>query len=176
MPSKYMKILTFITSHAKYALTSQNGDGTSTCVIWFTFCVWPELDMNGWTHFSFWTLWFTSKAAANSWAPSSLIWFHLRLQNVREREMRGGSTNLFTLCKVYLVSVPHHWDTQYQTLCVSLSVSEVEDNSLCGYCPSHWWFYCELIWAVGWALANLAVESGTLPDSIHTDKSSGILH
>ena len=25
--------------------------------------------------------------------------------------------------------------------------------------------------AVGWALANLAAESGTLPDSVYTDKS-----
>ena len=29
--------------------------------------------------------------------------------------------------------------------------------------------------SVGWALANLAVEVGTLPDSVHTDKSSGVL-
>ena len=29
------------------------------------------------------------------------IWLPLRLQNVREQKMRGGSTNLFTLCKVY---------------------------------------------------------------------------
>ena len=33
MPSKYMKILTFITSHAKCALTNQNGHGTPACVI-----------------------------------------------------------------------------------------------------------------------------------------------
>ena len=35
------------------------------------------------------------------------IRFPLRLQNVREQEMRGGSIDLFTLCKVYLVLVPH---------------------------------------------------------------------
>ena len=49
---------------------------------------------------------FTCKASLSARTPS-LIWFLLRLQNVRERKMRGGSTNLFTLCKVYLVSVPH---------------------------------------------------------------------
>ena len=60
-----------------------------------------------WTHFSFWRLWFTRKASLSAHTPSSLIRFLLRLQNVREQEMRGGPTNFFTLCKVYLVSVPH---------------------------------------------------------------------
>ena len=63
-------------------------------------------DMNYWTHFSFWRLWFTRKASLSARTPS-LIRFTLRLQNIREQEMRGGSTNLFTLCKVYLVSIPH---------------------------------------------------------------------
>ena len=35
----------------------------------------------------------------------------------REQEMRGGSTNLFTLCKVYLVSVPHYWHTLSDIVC-----------------------------------------------------------
>ena len=65
-------------------------------------------DMNYWTHFSFRRLWFTRKASLSVRTPSSLIWFPLRLQNVREKEMRGGSTNLFTLCEVYLVLVPHY--------------------------------------------------------------------
>ena len=64
-------------------------------------------DMNFWTHFSSWRVWFTRKLSLSAHTPSCLIWFALRLQNVREREMRGGSTNLFTLCKVYLVSAPH---------------------------------------------------------------------
>ena len=41
--------------------------------------------MNGWTHFSSWRLWFTCKAAATAWAPSSEIWLDPRLQNVREQ-------------------------------------------------------------------------------------------
>ena len=41
--------------------------------------------MNGWTHFSPWRLWFTCKAAATAWAPSSEIWLDPRLQNVREQ-------------------------------------------------------------------------------------------
>ena len=48
------------------------------------------------TYSSSWRLWFTCNAAANSRAPSSLIWLWLRLQNVREREMTGGSTS--SLC------------------------------------------------------------------------------
>ena len=63
-------------------------------------------DMNYWTHSSSWRLWFTRKASLSARTPS-LIWFQPRLQNVREQEMRSGSTNLFTLCKVYLVLVPH---------------------------------------------------------------------
>ena len=51
------------------------------------------------THFSSRRLWFTRKASLSACTPSSLIWFSLRLQNVREQEMRGGSTNLFTLWK-----------------------------------------------------------------------------
>ena len=38
------------------------------------------------------------------------------------------------LCKVYLVSVSHYWDTLSDTVCQF--VSEVEDYSLCGYCHS----------------------------------------
>ena len=83
-------------------------------------------DMNYWTHSSSWRLWFTCNAPANSRAPMFEIWFPLRLQNVREQDMRGGSTNLFTLCKVYLVLVAHYWDT-VETLCDFLSVSGVED-------------------------------------------------
>ena len=45
-----------------------------------------------------------------------------------------------SLCVRYIWSQYLTSETQYQTLCVSLSVSEVEDNSLCGYCHSHWWF------------------------------------
>ena len=56
-------------------------------------------NMNYWTHFSFRMLWFTRKASLSARTPS-LIWFQLRLQNVRGREMRGGPTNLFILCKV----------------------------------------------------------------------------
>ena len=84
------------------ALTSQNGDGVPACVIWFTLCVWSEVDMKGCTHLSSWRLWFTCNAVDNSWAPSSEIWLTLRLQNVREQEMRDGSTNIFTLCKATL--------------------------------------------------------------------------
>ena len=74
--------------------------------------------MKGWTHFSVWRLWFTFKAVANSWAPSPEIWLQLRLQNVREQEMRGGSTNFFILCMVYLVSVSQiYWDTVSDTVC-----------------------------------------------------------
>ena len=58
-------------------------------------------NMNYWTHCSSWRHWFTRKASLSAHTPSSLIWFPLRLQNVREQEMRGDSTNLFTLCKVY---------------------------------------------------------------------------
>ena len=36
-----------------------------------------------------------------SFASESWIRFPLRLQNVREQEMRGGSTNLFTMCKAH---------------------------------------------------------------------------
>ena len=64
-------------------------------------------DMNYWTHFSFRRLLFTRKASLSARTSSSLIWFQLRLQNVRELEMRGGSTNLFTLYMVYLVLAPH---------------------------------------------------------------------
>ena len=57
---------------------------------------------------SFCRLWFTWKTLTSAHTPSAEIWFQLRLHNVREQEMRGGSTNLFILCKVYLVSVPHY--------------------------------------------------------------------
>ena len=138
------QILTFITSHAKCALTGQNGDSVSACVIWFVLLVWPvhydrklenkqqttqhiamnscrnkyvyimgviretlqvsltlhkqgmgmnqgythstlpkKSDMNGWTHFSSWRLWFNCNAAATLRAPLSEIWLKLRLQNVR---------------------------------------------------------------------------------------------
>ena len=83
---------------------------------------------NCWTHLSLWRLWLTRKALLSARTPS-LIWFLLRLQNVKEQEIRGGSTDLFTSCKVYLVSYLTI-ETQYQTLCHSLSVSEVEDYSL----------------------------------------------
>ena len=47
---------------------------------------------------------------------------HFRLRSgsnwgCRIQQMRGGSTNLFTLCKVYLVSIPHYWDTVSDTVC-----------------------------------------------------------
>ena len=58
-------------------------------------------NLNGWTHFSSWRLLFTCKASASVRAPSSEILFLLRLHNVRKQQMRGGSTNLFTLCKGY---------------------------------------------------------------------------
>ena len=54
--------------------------------------------MNGWTHFSFRMLWFTCKASASVRVPSAEIMFPLRLQNDRNQEMRGGSTNHFILC------------------------------------------------------------------------------
>ena len=85
---------------------------------------------HGQTYFSFWRLLFTRKASLSAQAPSSEIWLSLRLQNVRKEEMRGGSTNLFTLCKVYLVSLPHYWDTVSDTLCHFLR--KIEDYSLCG--------------------------------------------
>ena len=91
--------------------------------------------MNGWTHFSVWRLWFTCKAAANSQAPSSEISFPLRLQNVREQKMRGGSTNLFTLCKVYLISVPHYWDTVSDTvLNITVCIHKSTLWALCLFC------------------------------------------
>lgn len=40
------------------------------------------------TYFSAWGLWFTCKALANSWVPSALISFLLRLQNAREKQKR----------------------------------------------------------------------------------------
>ena len=46
--------------------------------------------MNGWTHSSCRRLRFTCKAPANSRAPSALISFSLRLQNVREQQRRKG--------------------------------------------------------------------------------------
>ena len=45
--------------------------------------------MNGWTHLSFWRLWFTCKAAATVRAPLSEIWLDLRLQNVRKQQIRS---------------------------------------------------------------------------------------
>ena len=60
--------------------------------------------MNGWTHFSSLRVWFTRKASLSARTPSSEIWLYPRLQNVREQEMRGGSTNPFTLCKRYTQS------------------------------------------------------------------------
>ena len=80
-------------------------------------------DMNYWTHSSSWRLWFTCNAPANSWAPMFEMWFLLRLQNFREQEMRGGSTNLFTLCKVYYFGLR----TSPETLWECSSVSGVED-------------------------------------------------
>ena len=46
----------------------------------------------------------------------------------------GEAVEIFILCKVYLVSVSHYWDTLSDTVCQF--VSEVEDYSLCGYCHS----------------------------------------
>ena len=43
-------------------------------------------DINDWTHFSLWRLWFTCKAPANLCTPSAVISFLLRLQNVREQK------------------------------------------------------------------------------------------
>ena len=45
--------------------------------------------MNGWTHFSSLRLWFTCKAAATEWAPSSEIWLDPRLQDVRKWQIRS---------------------------------------------------------------------------------------
>ena len=50
------------------------------------------------THFSSWRFWFSFKASASISIPLAEILFPLRLQNVIEQDMRGGSTNLFTLC------------------------------------------------------------------------------
>ena len=77
----------------------------------------------GWTHFSVWRLWFTCKALATVQAPSSEIWLPARLQNVREEEMRGASTKIFNLCKVYLVSVSRYWDAVSDTVCPFVSYS-----------------------------------------------------
>ena len=49
-------------------------------------------DMNYWTHSSFRRLWFTRKVSLSARTPSSLILLPKRLQNVRQREMRGGSS------------------------------------------------------------------------------------
>ena len=78
-------------------------------------------DMKYWAHSSSWRLWFTCKAPANSQAPMFEILFLLRLQNVREEEMRGGSTNTFILRKVYLVSVPHYLNTVSDNVCQFVS-------------------------------------------------------
>ena len=45
-----------------------------------------------------------------------------------------------SLCIRYIWSWYLTSETHYQTLCLSLLVSEVEDNSLCGHCHCHWWF------------------------------------
>ena len=45
---------------------------------------------------------------------------------------RWEVVEISTLCKVYLVSVSHYWDTLSDTVCQF--VSEVEDYSLSGYC------------------------------------------
>ena len=75
-----------------------------------------------WTHSSSWRVWFTCNTPANSWAPSSEIWFLLRLQNVREQEMRGGLTNLFTFCKVYFgLSTPLVRQTACQGLHITMT-------------------------------------------------------
>ena len=85
-----------------------------------------KLDMKGWTHFSSWRLWFTCKAAANSGAPSTEMWFQLRLQNVRKQEMRGWFNKPLLLCVRYIWSQYLTTETQHQTLYVSLSISQVE--------------------------------------------------
>ena len=118
-----IQILTLITSHPKHALTSQNGDGVPACIIWFTLCVWSEVDMKGWTHLSFWRLWFTCNAADNSWAPLTEIRFHLRLQNVRWKVVQQTST----LCVKYIWCRYLTTETHYQILRDCLSVSKVED-------------------------------------------------
>ena len=43
--------------------------------------------MNYWTHFSFRRRWFTRKVSVSAHTPLYLIWFRLRLQNVREQEI-----------------------------------------------------------------------------------------
>ena len=52
----------------------------------------------------------------------------------RISENRWEVDEISILCKVYLVSVSHYWDTLSDTVCQF--VSEVEDYSLCGYCHS----------------------------------------
>ena len=106
-------------------MTSQNGDGAPACV-------WPELDMKGWTHFSSWRLWFTCNIAANSRAPLSEISLDPRLQ-MSENKRWGVVQQTSSLCVRYIWSQYLTTETHYQTLCVSLSVSEVEDYYRCGY-------------------------------------------
>ena len=43
--------------------------------------------MNYWTHFSSWRFWFTCKAAATAWTPSTEIQLDPRLQNVRKQQI-----------------------------------------------------------------------------------------
>ena len=117
-------------------------------------------DMNYWTHFSFRRFWFTRKASLSARTPSSLIRFPLRLQNVREQEMRGGSTNLFTLCTVYLVSAPH-WvhKLQMNSIIKLESSSSIRSRVTLSQDKQYSWdmqCYARLnVWSWAWVLQGL---------------------
>ena len=69
-------------------------------------------DINDWTHFSLWRLWFTCKAPANLCTPSALISFLLRLQNVREqkreRYMYAVQETFMNKQQQYTAEMIHH--------------------------------------------------------------------
>ena len=58
-------------------------------VLWMFQCTpRKNTNMNSWTHFSSWRLWFTCKAPATAWAPSSEIWLDPRLQECQRTQER----------------------------------------------------------------------------------------
>ena len=63
-------------------------------------------DMNDWTYFSLWRLWFTCKAPANSWTPSALISFLLRLQNVGEQKRYVVQETFMNIQQQYINEEP----------------------------------------------------------------------
>ena len=73
-------------------------------------------NMNSWTHFSSWRLWFTCKALASERVPSAEIWFPLRLQNVRNKWEVVQQTPSLCVQKMHTI-YPHSqaafWYFQY---------------------------------------------------------------